>query len=104
MMNPSMEQYIKASNYISILVLQYVALEDFHAYRIDGLFIDAAPSLHLFAETQEKLANNIIHEIYRKVLLAATAGIGTNLLMDKVSLNHEANHNSKTLLRSIILL
>ncbi|MED4261668.1 damage repair protein, partial [Priestia aryabhattai] len=35
--NPSMERYIKASNYISSLVLQYVAPEDFHAYSIDEL-------------------------------------------------------------------
>lgn len=53
--NPSMERYIKASNYISSLVLQYVAPEDFHAYSIDELFIDATASLHLFAQTPEEL-------------------------------------------------
>jgi len=37
--NPSMERYIKASNYISSLLLQYVDPEDFHAYSIDELFI-----------------------------------------------------------------
>ncbi|MGG4382674.1 damage repair protein [Priestia megaterium] len=91
--NPSMERYIKASNYISSLVLQYVAPEDFHAYSIDELFIDATASLHLFARTPEELAHRIINEIYRKTRLTATAGIGPNLLLAKVSLDHEAKHS-----------
>jgi len=91
--NPSMERYIKASNYISSLVLQYVAPEDFHAYSIDELFIDATASLHLFAQTPEELAHRIINEIYRKTFLTATAGIGPNLLLAKVSLDHEAKHS-----------
>ncbi|MCZ8495570.1 DNA polymerase thumb domain-containing protein [Priestia megaterium] len=91
--NPSMERYIKASNYISSLVLQYVAPEDFHAYSIDELFIDATASLHLFAKTPEELAHKIINEIYRKTRLTATAGIGPNLLLAKVSLDHEAKNS-----------
>ncbi|MDP9726199.1 nucleotidyltransferase/DNA polymerase involved in DNA repair [Priestia aryabhattai] len=67
--NLFMKRYIKASNYISSLVLQYVAPEDFHAYSIDELFIDATASLHLFAETPEELAHKIINEIYRKTRL-----------------------------------
>jgi len=62
--NPSMKRYIKASNYISSLVLQYVAPEDFHAYSID-----ATASLHLFVRTPEELAHRIRNEIYRKTRL-----------------------------------
>ncbi|KWU54160.1 Y-family DNA polymerase [Priestia megaterium] len=91
--NPSMERYVKASNYISSLVLQYVAPEDFHAYSVDELFIDATASLHLFARTPEELARKIINEIYRKTRLTATAGIGPNLLLAKVSLDHEAKNS-----------
>ncbi|MGF7071183.1 DNA polymerase V [Priestia megaterium] len=91
--NLFMKRYIKASNYISSLVLQYVAPEDFHAYSIDELFIDATASLHLFAETPEELAHKIIKEIYRKTRLTATAGIGPNLLLAKVSLDHEAKNS-----------
>ncbi|MGV2503502.1 damage repair protein, partial [Priestia megaterium] len=39
--NPSTERYVKASNYVSSLVLKYVAHEDFYVYSIDELFIDA---------------------------------------------------------------
>nr|WP_310883686.1 DNA damage repair protein [Priestia megaterium] len=91
--NPSIERYIKASTYISSLVLQCVAPEDFHAYSIDELFIDATASLHLFARTSEELAHNIIDEIYHKTRLTATAGIGPNLLLAKVSLDHEAKNS-----------
>ncbi|KYG33427.1 Y-family DNA polymerase [Priestia endophytica] len=93
--NPSMERYVKASNYISSLVLQYVAPEDFHAYSIDELFIDVTASLHLFARTPEALAHKIIHEIYQKTRLTATIGIGPNLLLAKVSLDHEAKRNPR---------
>ncbi|CAH0274576.1 DNA polymerase IV [Priestia megaterium] len=93
MVNLSMEKYIKASTYISSLVLQYVAPEDFHAYSIDELFIDATASLHLFARTPEELAHKIIDEIYHKTRLTATAGIGPNLLLAKVSLDHEAKNS-----------
>lgn len=93
--NPSMERYVKASNYISSLVLQYVAPEDFHAYSIDELFIDVTASLHLFARTPEALAHKILHEIYQKTRLTATIGIGPNLLLAKVSLDHEAKHSPR---------
>ncbi|WP_259345692.1 Y-family DNA polymerase [Priestia aryabhattai] len=88
--NPSMERY---SNYISSLVLQYLAPEDFHAYSIDELFIDATASLHLFAQTPEELAHKIINEIYRKTRLTAIAGIGPNFLLAKVILDHEAKNS-----------
>ncbi|PFV30796.1 type VI secretion protein ImpB [Bacillus thuringiensis] len=35
--NPQMETYIKCSNYITKLALQYVAPEDLHTYSIDVL-------------------------------------------------------------------
>jgi DNA polymerase V len=66
-----------------------VAPEDFHAYSIDELFIDATASLHLFARKPEELAHRIRNEIYRKTRLKATAGIGPN----KVSLDHEAKNS-----------
>ncbi|MCM3796439.1 damage repair protein, partial [Priestia megaterium] len=93
LVNPSMERYIKASTYIWSLVLQYVAPEDFNAYSIDELFIDGTVSLHLFARTPEELAHKIINEIYRKTHSTATAGIVPNLLLAKVSLDHEAKNS-----------
>lgn len=73
-------------------MLQDVAPEGFHAYSIDELFIDATAALHLFARTPEELAHKIIDEIYHKTRLTATAGIGPNLLLAKVSLDHEAKN------------
>ncbi len=38
--NPIMGTYIKCSNYITKLALQYVPIEDFHQYSIDEFFMD----------------------------------------------------------------
>lgn len=70
-----------------------MAPNDFYAYSIDELFIDATASLHLFARKPEKLAHKIIHEIYRKTRLTATAGIGPNLLLARVNLDHEGKNS-----------
>lgn len=54
--NPQMEMYIKCSNYITKLALQYVAPEDLHTYSIDEQFLDLTASLHLFAKTPYEFA------------------------------------------------
>lgn len=38
--NPIMGTYIKCSNYITKLALQYVPIEDFPQYSIDEFFMD----------------------------------------------------------------
>lgn len=38
--NPITSTYIKCSNYITKLALQYVLIEDFHQYSIDEFFMD----------------------------------------------------------------
>ena len=45
--NPIMEIYIRCSNYITKLALQYVAIEDFHQYSIDEFFMDATACLRI---------------------------------------------------------
>ncbi|MEB2268117.1 type VI secretion protein ImpB [Priestia megaterium] len=52
--NPSMGRYIKVSNYISSLVLQYVTPEDFHANGIDDSRISDVyiPSSRFFGKSQ----------------------------------------------------
>ncbi len=49
--NPIMGTYIKCSNYITKLALQYVPIEDFHQYSIDEFFMDITDSMHLFARS-----------------------------------------------------
>jgi len=80
--NPIMETYIKCSNYITKLALQYVAIEDFHQYSIDEFFMDVTASLHLFADTPYEFALNFKREIYKHTRIHSTIGIvAINLLI-----------------------
>ncbi|MEN1938213.1 Y-family DNA polymerase [Paenibacillus sp. 102] len=88
--NPIMGTYIKCSNYITGLALQYVPIEDFHQYSIDEFFMDITDSIHLFANNPYEFAMNFKHEIYQKTRIECTIGIGPNPLMSKVALDVEA--------------
>ncbi|PGZ94967.1 DNA repair protein [Bacillus pseudomycoides] len=92
--NPIMETYIRCSNYITKLALQYVAFEDFHQYSIDEFFMDVTASLHLFAQNPYEFALKFKREIYHKTHIDSTIGIGPNLLMSKVALDVEAKKNA----------
>ncbi|MED1569548.1 Y-family DNA polymerase [Bacillus paramycoides] len=88
--NPIMGTYIKCSNYITKLALQYVPIEDFHQYSIDEFFMDITDSIHLFANDPYEFALKFKHEIYAKTRIECTIGIGPNPLMSKVALDVEA--------------
>lgn len=91
--NPIMGTYIKCSNYITKLALQYVPIEDFHQYSIDEFFMDITDSIHLFANDPYEFALKFKREIYAKTRIECTIGIGPNLLMSKVALDIEAKKN-----------
>ncbi|HDR4874839.1 TPA: Y-family DNA polymerase [Bacillus cereus] len=91
--NPIMETYIKCSNYITKLALQYVPIEDFHQYSIDEFFMDITDSIHLFANDPYEFALKFKREIYAKTRIECTIGIGPNPLMSKVALDIEAKKN-----------
>ncbi|WP_242300786.1 Y-family DNA polymerase [Bacillus cereus group sp. BfR-BA-01494] len=88
--NPIMSTYIKCSNFITKLALQYVPIEDFHQYSIDEFFMDITNSIHLFANNPYEFALKIKREIYKKTRIECTIGIGPNPLMSKVALDVEA--------------
>lgn len=54
--NLIMGTYIKCSDYITKLALQYVPIEDFYQYSIDEFFMDITDSIHLFAKNPYKFA------------------------------------------------
>ncbi|QQN86350.1 Y-family DNA polymerase [Bacillus toyonensis] len=88
--NPIMETYIKCSNYITKLALQYVPYEDFHQYSIDEFFMDITDSIHLFAQDPYEFATKFKREIYDHTRIECTIGIAPNPLMSKVALDIEA--------------
>ncbi|SFI40259.1 MULTISPECIES: Y-family DNA polymerase [unclassified Bacillus (in: firmicutes)] len=91
--NPMMGTYIKCSNYITELALQYVPIEDFHQYSIDEFFMDITDSIHLFANDPYEFALKFKSEIYERTRIECTIGIGPNPLMSKVALDIEAKKN-----------
>ncbi|PEW67911.1 UNVERIFIED_ORG: DNA polymerase V [Bacillus cereus] len=91
--NPIMGTYIKCSNYITKLALQYVPIEDFHQYSIDEFFMDITDSIHLFARNPIEFALQFKREIYEHTRIECTIGIAPNLLMSKVALDIEAKKN-----------
>ncbi|MFJ7482808.1 Y-family DNA polymerase [Bacillus thuringiensis] len=91
--NPIMGTYIKCSNYITKLALQYVPIEDFHQYSIDEFFMDITDSIHLFARNPHEFALQFKREIYEHTRIECTIGIAPNLLMSKVALDIEGKQN-----------
>lgn len=84
--NPIMSTYIKCSNYITKLALQYVPYEDFHQYSIDEFLVDVTDSIHLFANDPYEFALKFKREIYEHTRIECTIGIAPNPLMSKVTL------------------
>lgn len=92
--NPKMKTYMKISNKISKIALRYVSPEDFHQYSIDEFMIDVTESYSLFASNSYELAQIIQEDIYNETGIKSTIGIGSNVLLAKVSMDIEAKHTS----------
>lgn len=90
---PRMSLYIKKSKEVVDIYLDYVSEEDLHIYSIDECFLDVTNYLKLYNKTTKELALDIMKSIYKKTHLCATAGIGPNLLLAKISMDIEAKHN-----------
>ncbi len=92
--NPQMDTYIRCSNYISQIILQYVPAEYYFQYSIDECFIQIDKILHLFADNPREFAMKLQREIYTKTKgISVSIGIGKNMLMAKIALDVEAKHN-----------
>lgn len=88
--NPQMRTYLNISTKISRILMNYVAPEDFLQYSIDEAMCDVSDSYHLFADTPFELARIIQQDIYDQTSIKSTIGIGSNILLAKVSMDIEA--------------
>ncbi|HGO1493056.1 TPA: DNA repair protein [Staphylococcus aureus] len=88
--NPKMKTYLNVSSKISSIALNYVPHEDFHQYSIDEFFMDITDSYHLFANSPYSFAKFLQQEIYESTGIKSTIGIGSNMLLAKVSMDLEA--------------
>lgn len=90
---PHMSYYIQKSKEVVSIYLDYVSKDDLHIYSIDECFLDVTHYLKLYKKTDYELAKEILENIYKKTGLTATAGIGPNMFLAKVSMDIEAKHN-----------
>ncbi len=93
MAQPRMQKYIDYAAEIYGIYLKYIAPEDIHVYSIDEAFIDVTNYLWLYKMTVKELAIKLMNEIYEKVGVRATCGIGTNLYLCKIALDITAKHS-----------
>lgn len=93
--NPSMKKYINISTQISKIALNYVSSEDFWQYSIDEHFLDITESYKLFSETPYDFACLIQNEIFEETKIFSTVGIGSNMLLAKLSMDIEAKKTQK---------
>ncbi len=89
---PRMQLYMTYSANIYHIYLRYIAPEDIHVYSVDEVFIDATPYLQLYRMTARQLASVLIQEVFSATGITATAGVGTNLYLCKVSMDIVAKH------------
>lgn len=89
---PRMAHYMEVSTRIYNVYLKYIAPEDIHVYSIDEVFIDATDYLKTYGMTPRELAMKMVLDVLETAGITATAGIGTNLYLCKISMDIYAKH------------
>lgn len=84
---PRMAHYIEYSTRIYNVYLKYVAPEDIHVYSIDEVLIDATQYLKTYKLTVYAFAKTLILDVLHTTGITATAGIGENLYLAKISMD-----------------
>lgn len=89
---PRMHLYMDYAAQIYGIYLNFVSKDDIHVYSIDEAFLDVTDYLDLYKLTARQLGRKIMDEIYSRLGIRATCGIGTNLFLTKIALDIEAKH------------
>lgn len=90
---PRMKLYMEYAAEIYGIYLSFVSKEDIHVYSIDEAFLDVTDYLDMYRLSARELGSRIMDEIYTRLGIRATCGIGTNLFLTKVALDIEAKHS-----------
>ncbi len=91
---PQMKKYIEYAAKIYAIYLQYISKDDIHVYSIDECFLDVTDYLKIYNIRAKAFAKKLMDEIYDKLMIPATCGIGTNMYLAKIALDITAK-NSK---------
>ena len=90
---PRMQLYIDYAAEIYSIYLKYISKDDIHVYSIDEAFMDVTDYLSLYGLTARELGQRISGEIYDRLKIRASCGIGSNLYLTKVALDITAKHS-----------
>lgn len=89
---PRMQLYIDYAAEIYSIYLEYISKDDIHVYSIDEAFMDVTDYLSLYQMSAKELGKKIMDEIYNRLGIRATCGIGPNLFLTKIALDITAKH------------
>ena len=89
---PQMKKYMDVSASIYNIYLRYLSKDDIYVYSIDEVFCDITNYLKMYNLTPTELVTKIIKDVYMNTGITATAGIGTNMYLAKVSMDIVAKH------------
>ncbi len=92
MATPRMQLYIDYAAEIYKVYLDYIAPEDMHVYSIDEVFIDVTRYLKRYSLSPKQMAELLMGEVYRRIGVRATAGVGSNMYLCKIALDILAKH------------
>ena len=89
---PRMKLYMEYAAEIYKVYLDYIAPEDMHVYSIDEVFIDVTAYLRRYGMDPKQMAELLMREVYERIGVRATAGVGPNMYLAKIAMDIIAKH------------
>ena len=89
---PRMRLYMEYAAEIYKVYLDYIASEDIHVYSIDEVFIDVTAYLKRYGLDPKQMAEMLMGEVYDRIGVRATAGVGPNMYLAKIAMDIIAKH------------
>lgn len=89
---PRMQLYLQYAAEIYKVYLDYIAPEDMHVYSIDEVFIDVTKYLKRYGLDPKQMAELLMGEVYERIGVRATAGVGSNMYLAKIAMDIIAKH------------
>ena len=90
---PRMKKYIEYAAEIYGIYLKYIDKNDIHVYSIDECIIDATDYLKIYNLRAKEFAQKLMNEIWEKLGIPSSAGIGSNMYLAKIALDITAKHS-----------
>ena len=90
---PRMHLYMEYAAEIYKVYLDYVAPEDMHVYSIDEVFIDVTAYLKRMRMDPRQMAEFLMKEVFDRIGVRATAGVGPNMYLAKIAMDIIAKHS-----------